>query len=159
MFASTALRLRVLTALALSSAALFAPAPALGAASSVASSASQSVGASIGSFSGSLKGSSNSSSPAAEVAAGDYQVVAIALVDDGREHMLLTLRAAATQGEIVLELPRQAVEQGRLAPGGRVMARARPYGVEFASGETREAFFLLLDDDWYAELSLRALGS
>ncbi len=151
--------LPALTALALCVGALTAPAPALGAASSAASSASQSVGASIGSISGSLKGSSNSSSPAAEVAAGDYEVVAIAAVDDDREHVLLTLRATATRGEIVLELPRQAVELGRLVPGGQVQARARPYGVEFASGQTREAFFLLLDDDWYAELSLRALGS
>lgn len=151
--------LSTLAALALCAGALLAPLAARGAASSAASSASQSVGASIGSVSGSLKASSNSSSPAAEVAAGEYEVVAIAAVDDQRERALLTLRAQATRGEIVLELPRQAVAQGRLVPGGKVWARARHYGVEFASGETREPFFLLLDDEWYAELKLRALGS
>lgn len=153
-------RIPLLYALALCAGALGISAPAWASGSAIVSSASESIGASIGSVSGSLKGSSKSSAQDEAVAAGDYRVVALAGVTGDADRSLLTLRATAdAQREIVLELPRAAVAQGRLAPGDTVWARQRPYGVEFASAQTREAFFLLLDDDWYAELSMRALGS
>lgn len=153
-------RIPFLSAFALCALALCTAAPAQASGSSIASSASESVGASIGSVSASLKGSSKSSSQDEAVAAGDYRVVALAAVAGDADRSLLTLHGTdGAQREIVLELPRAAVAQGRLAPGDTVWARQRPYGMEFASAHTREAFFLLLDDDWYAELSMRALGS
>ena len=144
---------------------LLTPAPARGAAGSAASSASQSVGFSIGSISGSLKNSSGSSSQAANVAEADYDIVDIAAVEGDPDLLRLRLRApakgdaATAPAELVLELPRRAVEQGQLAPGRSVSARHRVYGIEFASGEPRTAFFLVLDDDWYRELRLQAIAS
>lgn len=153
-------RFPLLCALALCAGAPCAWAPAWASGGSIVSSVSESVGASIGSISGSLKGSSQSSAQEEAVAAGEYRVVALAGAAGDADRSLLTLRGTAeARREIVLELPRAAVVQGRLAPGDTVWARQRPYGVEFASAQTREAFFLLLDDDWYAELSMRALGS
>lgn len=145
--------------------ALLAPAPALAAAGSAASSASQSVGFSIGSISGSLTNSSGSSSKAADVAEADYEVVEIAEVEGEPDLLRLRLHApaagdaSAAPTELVLELPRRAVEHGRLAPGRSVTARHRVYGIEFASGEPRAAFFLVLTDDWYRELRLQAVAS
>ncbi len=136
--------------------------PAALAASSAASSASESIGFSIGSVSGSLKKSSASSSPATDVAAGDYEVVEIAAVDDAVDADRLRLRLRpkpdrAGADEVVLELPRLAFEAGRLARGVTVTASARPYGVEFASATTGRAFFLVLEDEWYRELRAHAL--
>jgi hypothetical protein len=151
--------------LALASLVLLAPSTARGAAGSAASSASQSVGFSIGSISGSLKNSSGSSSTAADVAEADYEVVDIVAVEGDPDLLRLRLRAPATgdaaaaPAELVLELPRRAVEQGQLAPGRSVSARHRVYGIEFASGEPRTAFFLVLDDEWYRELRLQAVAS
>ena len=51
----------------------------------------------------------------------------------------------------------RAIVEGRLAPGDIVTARQRPYGVEFASGATQQAFFLVLNDDWYRELQTNAV--
>jgi hypothetical protein len=49
-------------------------------------------------------------------------------------------------------MPDRAVQQGGLEVGQVVSARERPYGVEFARADTRTAFLLLLEDDWYREL-------
>jgi hypothetical protein len=59
---------------------------------------------------------------------------------------------AGEEGALTLTLPRAAFEQGGLSAGQIVAARHRPYGVEFARADTREAFFLVLDDAWYREL-------
>ena len=138
------------------------PPPVL-AASSAASSASESIGFSIGSVSGSLKQSSGSSSRATEVAAGDYELVEIAAVDEAdADRMRLRLRPAparAGAGDLELEVPRRAADEGKLARGATVTARPRPYGVEFASAATGRAFFLVLDDEWYRELRANALPS
>jgi hypothetical protein len=133
------------------------------AASSAASSASESIGFSIGSISGSLKNSSGSSSRATDVAEGDYEVVDIVAIDGATADLVrMTLRAAAGRsdaGDLVLELPRPAVDEGRLARGRIVTARQRPYGVEFASGESGRAFFLVLDDEWFRELRANVVTS
>ncbi|HEY1392530.1 MAG TPA: hypothetical protein VFV25_04110, partial [Methylibium sp.] len=63
----------------------------------------------------------------------------------------------AGKDEFYLYLPQAAYEQAKLAPGRTVTARQRPYGVEFAGGEPRQAFFLALDDDWYRELQAKAV--
>ena len=149
--------LAAVAVIALCGALALAPTTALAAAESAASSASQSIGFSIGSLSGSLTTASGSSSKAADVAETDYEVRTIVALDDRPDRVRMTLRAAA--GDIVLELPRQAVDRGLLAPGRTVSARHRPYGIEFASGEPREAFFLVLDDDWYRELHAHAVAS
>ena len=131
--------------------------PAL-AASSASSASSDGSSASVGSLSTSIEKSSNSSSKADKVAEGDYRIIEVAAADQQPGKMRLTLRALnPADGEFVLTLPQQAVQQGRLAVGGMVTARAHAYGVQFAAGVPREAFFLVLQDAWYEELRTRAV--
>ena len=136
--------------------------PAL-AASSGATSVSESIGMSIGSVSGSLKNSSGSSSRAADVAEGDYEVLDIVAAEGPpADRVTMTLRALPGRGgagDLVLELPRLAVDEGRVARGSVVSARQRPYGAEFASRATGRAFFLVLEDDWYRELRAHPVPS
>jgi hypothetical protein len=130
----------------------------------LASSASSAGSASVGSLSNSLTGSSNSSSPKAAVAEGDYRVVEVAEVAERPGILRLQLQATLPHsgaGPIWLTLPQQALAQRALAAGDIVSARHRPYGVEFAhaakAATEREAFFLVLADDWLGELAPRAL--
>lgn len=128
------------------------------AASSAASSASDSVATSVGSLSNSIQTSSTSSTGDNKVAAGDYRIVEITTVAERADTVRLKLQAVAdtgAEGEFFLTLPQQAFEQSRLAQGGTVTARARTYGVEFAASASREAFFLVLTDEWYRELQTR----
>jgi hypothetical protein len=127
--------------------------PAL-AASSAASSASDSLSTSVGSVSDSFRGSSESSDQPNRTADGDYRVVEVAALDERPGMLQLMLQPAGDQGEpFALILPHQAAENGGLAVGALVHAQNRPYGVEFARADNRQAFFLVLDDDWYRELA------
>lgn len=127
--------------------------PAL-AASSAASSASDSLSTSVGSVSDSFRGSSESSTQPNRTADGDYRVVDVAAVDDRPDMLQLTLQPATGEGEaFALVLPQKAAEAGGVAAGQVVRAQNRPYGVEFARADTRQAFFLVLEDDWYRELA------
>ena len=131
--------------------------PAL-AASSASSASSDGSSASVGSLSTSVEKSSNSSSKADKVAEGDYRIIEVAAADKQPGKMRLTLRALnPADGEFVLTLPQEAVLQGRLVAGGMVTARQHAYGVQFAAGAPREAFFLVLQDAWYEELRTKAV--
>jgi len=134
--------------------------PAL--ADSVASSASSAGSASLGSISDSIGNSSRSSSPDNRTADGDYRVIDVAEL--AAKPGLLQLTLQATQGEaheFTLKLPREALGQRGIAVGDIVHARNRPYGLEFArliDDKTREAFFLVLADDWHKELDSRRVA-
>lgn len=133
-----------------------------GHAESFASSASSAGSASSGSVSDSIKGSSNSSKRDKEVAAGEYRVVEVAEIAEAAGHpalLQLTLRAteAGADREFILELPRQALAARPLGTGDLVQANQRPYGFEFARVDTREAFFLVLTDDWRRDLDSRVV--
>ena len=131
--------------------------PAL-AASSASSASSDGSSASVGSLSTSIEKSSNSSSKGDKVAEGDYRIVQMAAAEQQPGKMRLTLRALnPADGEFFLTLPQEAVQQGRLAEGGVVTARAHAYGLQFAAGTPREAFFLVLQDAWYPELQTKAV--
>jgi hypothetical protein len=128
--------------------------------SSAASSASDSITTSVGSVSGSFQKSSNSSSTTTPLAGGDYQVIEVAVLPERPGTVRMTLHALAdpsVEGEYFLYLPQPAFEQSQLAPGHTVSALARPYGLEFTHGVARQAFFLVLTDDWYRELQTRAV--
>lgn len=128
--------------------------PAL-AASSAASSASDSVTTSVGSFSGSIEKSSASSAADKKVADGDYRIIDVATVAGRPGTVRMKLQALANpsaEGEFFLHLPQAAFDESRLAQGGIVTARQKAYGVEFAEMQSRQAFFLVLSDDWYREL-------
>ena len=125
------------------------------AASSAASSASDSVSTSVGSLSDSVKKSSNSSSGDKEVAEGDYRVIEVAAVAEQPGTMRLKLPAVADNSEagvVFLDVPQPALDKSRLAAGQIVVARNRPYGLEFAKAADGQAFFLALRDDWLREL-------
>lgn len=153
----------LLCALAL---AAVAAAPAARATSSAASLASEGLSTSVGSASTSIQKSSNSSSKATGVAAGRYRITDVALAEDRPDHWRVTLRGVPAEAggavspttgdeELVLLLPRPAVDRGRLARGEDVVARTRPYGVEFGRADNGEAFFLVLHDEWQRELPSR----
>lgn len=125
-------------------------------AESFASSASSAGSASSGSVSDSL-GNSSKSSTGTNTADGDYRVIEVAELADRPGMLQLTLRATAagTDHEFVLKLPRQALEPRGIAAGEIVHVRNRDYGLEFArtnAAQAREAFFLVLNDDWQREL-------
>jgi len=132
--------------------------PAL-AESSASSAASDSVSTSVGSISGSIRKSSDSSSKGTDVAEGEYKIIEMAAVADKPGTVRLTLQpqAGVADGEFFLDLPEQAVQQGRLAQGRTVMARQRAYGLEFSQGEPQQPFFLVLADDWYRELQTKVV--
>lgn len=126
------------------------------AASSTASAASDSITTSVGSVSGSIQKSSDSSSKDNKVADGDYRIIDVALVAERPGTVRLKLQAVADRGadgEFFLYLPQEALTQSRLTQGGIVTARQRAYGMEFAHSQTRQAFFLVLNDEWYRELN------
>ncbi|MEP7297795.1 MAG: hypothetical protein ABI702_16550 [Burkholderiales bacterium] len=127
-----------------------------GAASSTASSASDSASSAASSGSESLKKSSESSTKTtAAMNSGDYEVVEVARVAERPGTVRLRLQAVvdrSADGEFFLYLPQQTFEQTQLASGQLVAARQRPYGVEFAHGDSRRAFFLVIDDDWARDL-------
>ena len=126
------------------------------AASSTASAASDSITTSVGSASGSIQKSSDSSSKDNKVADGDYKIIDVAVVTERPGTVRMKLQAVderGADGEFFLYLPQEALTQSRLAQGGIVTARQRAYGMEFAHGQTRQAFFLVLNDEWYRELN------
>jgi hypothetical protein len=133
-------------------------APAL-AASSTASSASDSASSTVGSLSDSIQQSSTSSTTTDKVADGDYRVIEVAAAAERPGLLRITLQPALPReggdGEFFLYLPRVIAEQARIGQGALVSARQRPYGLEFAQGQPRQAFFLVLADDWYRELQAR----
>lgn len=140
---------------------LAAAAPCL--AESLASSASSAGSASLGSASDSLSGSSNSSAGNKPVAQGDYRVIEVAAAAERPGMLRLQMQATAKPGEdgkLWLVLPRQTLAQRPLRAGDIVHARQRPYGVAFARADAaqgREAFFLVLADDWHREIDPRAV--
>jgi len=125
-------------------------------AESFASSASSAGAASSGSASDSL-GNSSKSSTRTNTADGDYRVIEVAELAARPGMLQLTLQATAPGAgdELVLKLPRQALEPRGISAGDIVQVRNRDYGLEFARAngtQAREPFFLVLDDDWQREL-------
>ncbi|GMV44934.1 MAG: hypothetical protein AMXMBFR66_03320 [Pseudomonadota bacterium] len=160
---------RALAAALVACVGLLGAAPAC-ADSSASSAIAHSASASVGSLSTSLENSSDSSNKGRDVAAGDYRIVEVAAAPeraggDGGDARgaLMRLRLAAVAGsgaagEFFLYVPQAALELGGIAVGQRLRAQARPYGIEFAQGETGRAFFLLLADEWYRELRTRPVA-
>ena len=132
------------------------------AADSFASSASSAGSASLGSLSDSIGDSSRSSSPDTKTADGDYRVIDVAELTGKPGMLQLTLQATRGDAhEFTLKLPREALGRKGIAVGDLVHARNRPYGLEFARtnvAQTREAFFLVLADDWHKELDSRPVS-
>jgi len=141
-------------ALALAAAACTLPAHA----DSVASSASSAGSASSASISDSIGGSSNSSSgDRRRVTTGPYRVIDIAQAPAKADATRVTLRAVAGDAatEFWVDVPDRALADRRIAKDEVVQVNERVYGYEFAYGDTKKAFFLALQDDWYRELASR----
>lgn len=137
-------------------------APAWADPASSASSASSAGSQSSASISNSIQGSSNSSSGETKVAEGEYRIIEMAEVAGQPGTQRLTLHAVKPAGtpddEFYLYLPQQVVDQGKLAAGGTVLAKHKPYGLEFAHGKTLKGFFMALKDEWYRELQTRPVS-
>ena len=135
--------------------------------SSTSSTASSAGSASVGSLSTSVEGSSNASSRGNKVAEGPYRVIEVAEAPARPGTVRVTLQALADSGdignsgnnsELHLYLPRQTALDQQLATGSVVHARARDYGFEFAQGNPRRAFFLVVRDEWLRELQTRPVS-
>lgn len=137
--------------------ALFAACALPAHADSVASSASSAGSASSGSISDSIGGSSNSSNRDKRVAAGDYKVIDVAQAPAKANTTRLTLRAlaAGVAEEFTLDVPNPALAARAVGAGEIVHVNERVYGYEFAYADTRQPFFLALQDAWYRELGSR----
>lgn len=153
--------------LALAMAACWLPAQSASSTSSAASVASDSIGASSTGLSGSLQTSSNSSGTRT-VAQGEYRIVEITTAPAQPTHLRLTLQrqraaddatpvTARVHDTLLLTLPQTVFEASGLGRDALVAATPRPYGVEFARADNRQAFFLVLDDPWLQELAARPL--
>jgi hypothetical protein len=127
-------------------------------ADSFTSSASSAGSASSGSVSDSLHGSSKSSTGGDKTADLDYRIIDVAAIPGRAGVARITMRADDLDQEIALDLPQSIVEQQRLQPGDSVHSRKQVYGYEFARSDTREAFFLVLADDWYNDLAARPVN-
>lgn len=132
------------------------------AASSTSSAVSESIGTSVGSLSTSIEKSSHSSTKAVAQLEGDYTITAVAALDERPGLLRLALQAKNGQGEegdIYLYVPAATVTQARLQVGHGVTATTRPYGTEFATTEGKQAFFLVLKEDWSRELNNQPVAS
>ncbi|MGE0802843.1 MAG: hypothetical protein AB7G13_21380 [Lautropia sp.] len=131
-------------------------------ASSAGSSASSAGSASLRGSSDSISSSSDSSRNNERVAEGDYRVAAIATLADRPGMLRLTLAPVAGTdgaGGFRLDLPERALGPRGIAAGDVISALHRPYGLEFARRDTREAFFLVLADDWHRDLETRVVAN
>jgi hypothetical protein len=131
-------------------------------ASSAGSSASSAGSASLRGSSDSISGSSDSSRADEKVAEGEYRVTAVQAVTGQADMLRLTMEPLASRPGVAgfkLDLPQRALGDRPLTPGATVSARHRPYGVEFARGDTRDAFFLVLADDWHRDLQTRVVSN
>jgi hypothetical protein len=124
-------------------------------ADSFTSSASSAGSASSGSVSASLRGSSNSSTGGDKAVAADYRIIEVAGAPDRAGIARITMQADDPEQRIVLDLPRAIVDKQGLSPGDVVRTRKQVYGFEFARGDTNEAFYLVLADDWHDGLAAR----
>jgi type IV secretory pathway TrbL component len=126
-------------------------------ADSFTSSASSAGSASSGSVSDSLQGSSNSSSGDKDKrrADGNYQIIDIEQTPGRAGSTRIAMQAGDPQQRIVLDLPRAVFDKQGLGRGDLVHAQNRSYGIEFARADTREPFFLVLEDALYKELAAR----
>ena len=141
-------------ALALAAAASTLPAHA----DSFASSASSAGSASSGSISDSIGGSSNSSSGDNRRAeTGPYRVIDVAQAPAKAGVTRITLRAVAGDAatQFWVDVPDRALADRRVAKNEVVQVNARVYGYEFAYGDTKQPFFLALEDNWYRDLASR----
>jgi hypothetical protein len=128
--------------------------PALAGSLSTSSAAGGSSASSASSAS--VNKSSDSSSTNKTTAEGPYRIIDVAAVPERPGTVRVKLQALAdnsADGELVVYMPQQALDQSRLGAGQSVTARQRPYGMEFAVTETQKPFFLVVDDDWYRELA------
>ena len=135
------------------------PAFAAGSASSASLTGSSASSASVGSVSNSFTASSDGSSKTT-AAQGAYKVIEVAAVAErpGMARLRLQPVAAEPGADVLLNLPAVTVERSGVEVGQLVTVQARPYGLEFARGDTHEAFYLVLDDDWHRELRAHAVA-
>jgi hypothetical protein len=127
-------------------------------ADSFTSSASSAGSASSGSVSDSLHGSSKSSTGNDKTAEVDYRIIDVAPIPGRAGIARVTMRASDPDDEIALDLPQVIVEKQRLALGDSVHSSKQVYGYEFARSDTRQAFFLVLADDWANDLAARPVS-
>jgi hypothetical protein len=120
--------------------------------------ASSAGSASSGSVSASMRSSGNSSFDGDKVAEGDYRITEVAQAPGREGFTRVAMQGEKSPQRIVLELPQATFAKERLGPGDLVRAQQRAYGTAFARADNRQAFYLVLADDWYGELAARPVS-
>ncbi|ROH76585.1 DUF2145 domain-containing protein [Lonsdalea populi] len=124
---------------------------------SSASSASSAESASRGSVSDSLSGSNDSSEDDEKTSGGNYQIFNVGDTPNRTGCRRVTLQGNNTRRNLVLDLPLAVFDKQGLEAGDAMLAQQRVYGLEFAHGDTRKAFYLVLADHWHDDLAARQL--
>lgn len=114
-------------------------------------SVSDSLSATVESISGSVQ---NSSRAIANVAEGDYKVVAIAQAarQPGKTQLTLVPVTNKDTEPFNLLVTQADFKQSGVQTGQLVHAQQRPYGMTFAKADSKQPFALLLDPAWKNEI-------
>ncbi len=131
-----------------------------GASSNAASSAAEGASSAASSGSKSSQQSSASSGTEKTASAGDYRIIDVAAVPNQAGMVRLQLQPTGTDSSAELAylvLPQKTLEKAGLSSGQMITAREHAYGLEFADAKTQQAFFLVLNDEWYQELNTQRL--
>jgi hypothetical protein len=112
------------------------------------------------SFTSSASSAGSASSGSISDSIGDYKVIDVAQAPAKADTTRLTLRAVAAGAgqEFTLDVPDRALAARTVAAGAVVHVNERVYGYEFAYADTKQPFFLALQDEWYRELGSRKVA-
>jgi hypothetical protein len=132
-------------------------------ATSSASSAIDSLSTSVGAFSAAVGAvSTSSSSGRGKVAQGEYRIEAAQDLPGLPARVALALQPTAAAVDAgarpwQLRLPAEVAASGELRPGGVLEVRERPYGFALWQAGAGQAFYLVVQDEWWQAMQVRAV--
>jgi hypothetical protein len=139
------------------------PVQAASLAVSSTSSAVDSLSTSVGTFSGAVSAvSTSSSSGRGKVAQGEYRIEAAQDLPGLPARVALALQPTASAVDAgaqpwQLRLPAQVAASVELRPGAVLEVRERPYGLALWQAGADQAFYLVVQDEWWQAMQVRAV--
>lgn len=139
------------------------PVQAASLAVSSASSAVDSLSTSVGTFSGAVSAvSTSSSSGRGKVAQGQYRIQTAQDLPGLPARVALDLQPTQTAADggaraWRLRVPTAVAASAELRPGGLLEVRERPYGLALWQAGADQPFYLVVNDDWWQAMQLRAV--
>lgn len=139
------------------------PVQAASLAVSSASSAVDSLSTSVGTISGAVSGVSTSSTTGrGKVAQGQYRIQTAQDLPGLPARVSLDLQPTETAADAgarawQLRVPTAVAATAELRPGGLLEVRERPYGLALWQAGAARAFYLVVQDDWWQAMQVRAV--